>query len=828
MADDGESDFTSLPLDELIIHKSWKARQLGYNQLKQLADSNINDNSIINLLNDTEIIKKIASDSNLASQETGISTLFTILKNISIPNNTKYCTNLRNSLIPILVEKGLTSNKANTKISSTELILLFVEVDSPSDILELIIPSLTAKSPKPIIAAIKVINEIFKEFGCVAINPQLIIDNIPKMFAHSDKNVRSEATNLCVTLRSYIGESLDNVIFSKLKPIQQKDLTALFNKIQPGTKPNRLLLVEQIKIKERESQNNQVNNSVPINDIDIEMVDIKVDDSQPVFDPYEFEDPIDVLNKLPSNLNERLSDPVWKERVEILKEISPLFKVNKIQNDDYSYFISLMVGCLKDVNLQVVTLSADILTDLAKGLKTNFSKYISTIITPLLERTKEKKKSVLDSLINILTLCFQLGSFHELVEPIVEHMKHISPLVKVETMQYLVRCLKELTKPPNPIDVEQIMKTALKLVLDSQLPVRNSASEVIGTLMKVIGNDASKKYIEKIDKRHIKKIEQICNNAVVKIKNQSINDNNNNVNNIERETKKPIRNNEISRNTTPSLSQNMNNNFNINTKQSIPSKRLATSPVKDNVPNSKNPLTSKSLKASNINNYNLSTQQLQEFESLKIERNNWNLMKIEMENEINELRRTNEELMKTNNSLNNKLDDYHNKFTTMNLTLKSKETQILRLDSDIENARSKNIQLQQKVRMLENQLETNKLINGKDIDPMPISNNNNNNSNIANKNMDINTNVDISMDESTDINRRISILSIDSTTGEPRERGSKISETQPKLLNITNSSIYNFDDNDEGWIKATAITNDLKAKIQRMKARSRANDSLTD
>lgn len=272
----------------------------------------------------------------------------------------------------------------------------------------------------------------------------------------------------------------------------------------------------------------------------------------------------------------------------------------------------------------------------------------------------------------------------------------------------------------------------------------------------------------------------------------------------------------------------MNNNFNINTKQSIPSKRLATSPVKDNVPNSKNPLTSKSLKASNINNYNLSTQQLQEFESLKIERNNWNLMKIEMENEINELRRTNEELMKTNNSLNNKLDDYHNKFTTMNLTLKSKETQILRLDSDIENARSKNIQLQQKVRMLENQLETNKLINGKDIDPMPISNNNNNNSNIANKNMDINTNVDISMDESTDINRRISILSIDSTTGEPRERGSKISETQPKLLNITNSSIYNFDDNDEGWIKATAITNDLKAKIQRMKARSRANDSLTD
>jgi protein STU2 len=121
---------------------------------------------------------------------------------------------------------------------------------------------------------------------------------------------------------------------------------------------------------------------------------------------------------------------------------------------------------------------------------------------------------------------------------------------------------------------------------------------------------------------------------------------------------------------------------------------------------------------------------------------------------------------------------------------------------------ARNSQQQQKLRVLENQLEMTKKAHSNAF----VSSNN-----------DMPSNVDISMDESSEINRRISILSIDSKTGEPRDTTEK-----PKVLETQSSTLYNIDDKDDGWIRATAITNDLKAKIQRMKARTRTLGSADE
>lgn len=807
-----EIDYDALPVGELLTNKAWKARQVGYSKLKRIAEKDIKDFQVVDLINDVDALKNIAADSNMVSQEAGIDLLLYLLKS----SDPKIMTKSRESVIPPLVEKGLMSSKANTKTNSAELILHYVEVDSPIDIIELIIPSLSAKSPKLIIAAIKVLNEIYSEFGCIAVNPKIIIDHIPKMFAHSDKNVRAEATKLCVVIRSYVGQSLDTVIFPKLKPIQQKDLTAIFEKIEPGVTPQRLLLVEKLRIEASRQKSLQDTGSGcdggdsrnPDGDIEMEDRDTSEQDRKPIFDPHEFEDPVDVLSKLPTDLSDRLNDPVWKERVEALESITPFFKVPKFQNDDYSYFVSMMVGCLRDVNLQVLTLSCGILANMSRGLKSNFSKYVSTLINPLLERTKEKKKPVLDALHEVLDLCFKYGSFNEIVEPVVEHMKHISPPVKVETMSYLVRCLKELTSRPSNSDVEIIMLQAIKLLQDSQLPVRNGASEVLSTLMKIIGTEASKKYMDKIDKRHIKKIEQLCKNAVVRAGNTNLATNN--------DTTETSKSTNVPHNSVSKKSV-INGNFVQNAPSlppstsysvSIPSKRAATSPIRDNVPNSKNTLTSRSLKASSINNYGISSHQIEENESLKAEKLEWINMKKEMQAEIDELRKNNDELLRNVVSLNDKIDSQHSKYTVMSMSLKSKDTQIFRLRSDIENMTARNSQQQQKLRMLENQLEMTKKAHSNAF----VSSNN-----------DMPSNVDVSTDESSEINRRISILSIDSKTGEPRDTTEK-----PKVLETQSSTLYNIDDKDDGWIRATAITNDLKAKIQRMKARTRTLGSADE
>lgn len=798
MADD---EYKTLPLDQLLDHKLWKARQFAYTQLQELADSNINNDLIVDLSNNIDKIKKIVGDTNVISQESGIQTFSTILKRLG-PN---FCIQTRETIVPIIVEKGLTSSRANAKNYATETLLLYAELDSPEQIVELMIPSLNAKSPKQITATIKGINEIFKEFGCNIVSPKLIMDEIPKLFAHSDKNVRADATVLSVTIRSYIGDSFDKIIFPNLKPIQQKDLTKLFDKIEGDIKPNRLTLTEQKKSKSVMNDNDD--------DVEMSDINIQVTTEQKEFDPYEFEVPVEVLSKLPNDLSTRLSDPIWRERVQVLEEIGKFFKVIKIQNDDFHYFISLMVGCLKDVNLQVVTLSCEMIIDLANGLKSNFSKYTHTLINPLLERTKEKKKNVLDSLNNLLDLCFKYGSFNEILDPIVEHMAHISPPVKVEAMKYLVRCLKEIDFVPNSIQVEQIMNAAIKLLSDSQLPVRNSASDIIGTLMKLTGPEQSKQYLDKIDKRHLKKVQEVCDNAIVKILTKSENIPIKNVNHTTGTSRTSNNRPLMSGNKVPELksvgpSRSFNTNENKRTplaenrgfsltssstsSSSIPSKRTAASPLKENTPNQKNALTSRSLKVSNVNTYGLSAQQLQELELLKAEKAEWLENRKQLINELDNAKNKNDELIKNVVTLNGKLDDFHNKLTTMNMTLKSKDTQILRYRSDLELSQNKNMQLQQKIKVLETQPE---LVIGDTNNKSPT-------------------------EESSEINRRISILSIDSNLGETHR--------ETPALDILGSSMYNFDDNDDGWKRATAITNDLKAKIQQMKSRSRLLDLEDD
>ncbi|TID19291.1 hypothetical protein CANINC_003720 [Pichia inconspicua] len=768
-----DEEYTSLPIDNLLAHKLWKARQHGYEQLKTLAEANTNDPQVQSVINNPDILRKIVADANVIAQESGIDFLVVVLQK----SNPKTCTNTRDSVVPALVEKGITSSRANAKANATESLLIYVQKDSPEKVIELMIPSLNAKSPKQVVATIKAVDEIYKSFGCLAVSPKLILESVCKMFAHSDKNVRAEATKLAVTIRSYIGDAFDTVVFPKIKPIQQKDLTALFIKIDQIPTPTRKLYEEEQKLLQKNIQLTE----------DVEMTDIIYTTKEDLkIDPYDLETPVDVLSKIPSNLSERLLNPVWKERVEVLEEISKIFKVVRIENDDFSYFVSLMATCIKDVNLQVVTLACGILTDLAKGLKSNFGRYVSTLINPLLERTKEKKKSVVDALKNVLDLCFEYGSFNEVIDSILEHMVHISPLVKIESMNFLVRCLRDLQTPISKHHEEQIMATATKLLQDSQLGVRNSASEVLGTMMKILGPEKSKRYLEKVDKRHVKKVEQIRDVADVKISKglvsaetfvevakitDLITKNNNNEGSLI-ESNYKTKNQQVLRPPAPS-------------KSSIPSKRTATSPIKENIPNHKNALTSRSLKASSSTDA-MSTQQLQELELLKAEKQELIDSRKNLTTQLEALQASNAELMKDVVSLNNKLDDYHDKFTTMNMTLKSKDTQLFRLRSDLESSNARNAQLQQKVRYLESQLENQGQKTTKTSDE--------------------------------DINRRISILSIDSSTQDAPETS----------LNLAGSTLFTMNDNDDEWKRATAATNELKAKIQRMKARTRIIEPTED
>ena len=86
---------------------------------------------------------------------------------------------------------------------------------------------------------------LFRNFGLQVIPPPLILKVLPKIYAHSDKAVRAEGTNLTRLLYQYMGSSIEPWL-NDLKPVQIKELKEAFDIMEKegrgkGTvKPQRL------------------------------------------------------------------------------------------------------------------------------------------------------------------------------------------------------------------------------------------------------------------------------------------------------------------------------------------------------------------------------------------------------------------------------------------------------------------------------------------------------------------------------------------------------------------------------------------------------------
>lgn len=693
---------------------------------------------------DPSVVRRAIVDSNVAAQDSALDALAHVIPKM----DSQSVVSVREEAVGGICEKALISARESTRKNAIEALLLIVEHDNAAPVVEGMVPFLSSKLPKLVAATVKALNVIYEAFGCGVVDYNLVIDHIPKLFAHADKNVRAETQKLSVTIRSYIGDVFERIVFDNLKPIQQKDLTAAFLKIQAVPEPKRLLRIHQkMSVKEDD-------------DVEMEEADVQVVETPVVtFDPWDSAPEVDILGKLPHDLNERLMSQKWKDRVEVLKEVLQITSVVKIKPHDYSELVRALAKALKDSNIFVVIASAETIVALAHGLRSNFEKYVALVLEPLLERTKEKKKTVTDALGLALDVCFKYSSLNEILQPTIDHMNHKTPQIKYESMQFLIRCLRSAISLPQHHEVDLIMEEAIKLLADSQLIVRDTAAEVIGTLMKIIGPDKSRTYMEKVDKRHQKRIEEFSQSAIVNA-------------GIARETP------QNTNTTLPAFTQNKRKSLIAAgvpqlrkvSESTLPSKRGATSPLKKDQQN----LTAKSLK---VTSRQEPAEQIDSLDSLKRE---WMEEKKQLLAQIESYQKAQSESIKQVMSLTEQLEDYQVKYTNLNVTLRTKETTLVRLQGDLSASKQREQQLETKVKILEQQNATTVT---KD---------------------DGNTSFER---KSNEINSKISTLTI----------------AEPSKLS---TSVYDFDDNDDSWKRATAVTNDLKAKIQRMKARTRALSSI--
>ena len=504
---DQEEDFSSLPLSERFAHKNWKVRKEAYEAAAKEFDAAQTeaDPVVKQFTQDPTLWKGAVSDSNAAAHQEALSALCSFLQIAGKSGcvRTRYTT-----LIP-LAEKGLISAKPAAKQKALEAILLYIEMDVAGPVVDELLPLLSHKLPKIIAAVLSTFTSIYHAYGCKTVEPKPVVQALPKVFGHADKSVRAEAQNLTVELYRWLRDSIKPLFWNDLKPVQQQDLEKLFDKVkgEPPPKPERSLKSQQATVEIAAASGTQEDGAEGGEEDAEEHMD-----AEPQFMAT------NVFPMIPKDLQERLSSQKWKDRKEALDDLHTAVNAPAIEEGPFDEIVRALAKCMKDANIGVVTAAANCVELLAKGIRKSFAKYRAVVFNPLMERLKERKQSVTDALTGALDAVCAASSLGDCLEETLGYLTNKNPLIKLEATRFLVRNLKSTKEAPSIPDTKSMVEACLKLLTDSQDNQRNAGAEVLGVLWKIMGDRVMNVHFEGLDDIRKAKIKEYMEGAEVRSK----------------------------------------------------------------------------------------------------------------------------------------------------------------------------------------------------------------------------------------------------------------------------------------------------------------------
>lgn len=403
------------------------------------------------------------------------------------------------------------STRSGTKQNALDSLLFFIELDTADPVVEEMLPFLKHRTPKVVAGTVHALTEIIHQYGAKTVSCKPLFKSLPALFSHADKNIRAEAQGLAIELYKWLGDGFKESLFPDLKPVQQKDLEAEFEKVKgEAPKQERYLRSQREAIERQQASGISTGGAAGGGN--------GGDGDEDEDEPMDLFDPVEILSKIPGNFNTQVASSKWKERKEALEELFTVLNVPKIQPDDFSDLVRTLAKTMKDANIQVVVIAANSVEALAKGLRTNFSKYQPVILGPMLERLREKKSTVSEALGKALDAVFMCTSLSDILEETLEFLKHKTPQVKIETAKFLSRCLKVTKVIPKPAEIKMIIEGSIKMLSDTQEPVRTEAAQILGIVMKIVGERTMTPFLESVDNIKKGKIHEFYEKAEVKAK----------------------------------------------------------------------------------------------------------------------------------------------------------------------------------------------------------------------------------------------------------------------------------------------------------------------
>jgi cytoskeleton-associated protein 5 len=503
MAEQQQEDYSKLSTDDKLSHKVWKARMMGYEEVAKLF-RRIDDENSPEYSPYVGLVRKFPVESNAFAQEKALEATLSFVE--CAASASKICT----EVVSGIVSKCL-NGKPKTKDLGISICLMYVEIEKQDVVLEEVLKGLAYKQPKIVAASIVILRQCLAEFGPAVFNMKVLLKAVPSMFDNSDKNVRAEAKTFAVEMFRWVGPALKAAIDGKLKPIQIKELEDEFGKLsgEGPPAPKRLLRSQQAVAAQ----------APPTGDSSgAEGGAVAIAPPTPAIDPFDLMEAVNLLSQMPKDFYEKIVDTKWKERKEALEAILPLAQSPKLEHGDFGELIKTLKKIItKDSNVMVVALAGNVITALAKGLRKGFSPYASASLSGIFEKFKEKKLNVVTSLREACDAIFPTTTLPNMQEDVIEALANKNPSVKAEVLLFLSRCYCQCVPAMIPKPYLKVMAPIVVQRLDDTTPgVRDAACEVLGVLLKLLGDRAMTAYVEAVDKTKMAKINEFKEKAELK------------------------------------------------------------------------------------------------------------------------------------------------------------------------------------------------------------------------------------------------------------------------------------------------------------------------
>lgn len=186
-------EFRKIPLIERCVHKSWRARLDGYDELMGVFGG-IDDAKCPEWKKYLGLMKVLVVDGHALSQERCLEVTLMFVQKAACAGK------IVGNVMSGLVQKCFLVPKANVKALALQITLTYIQIGKHDATVAELIRGIEAKNSKIAAASIAVVARALHQFGDKVIEVDSLVKKLPTLIVDRDKNVREETKLLAIEL----------------------------------------------------------------------------------------------------------------------------------------------------------------------------------------------------------------------------------------------------------------------------------------------------------------------------------------------------------------------------------------------------------------------------------------------------------------------------------------------------------------------------------------------------------------------------------------------------------------------------------------------------